>query len=89
MKKILQFSFTVLTIFIELMSGVMVNAMLKRRNRCIEFPINTKMGLCVIQDCEFVCKKRSKGLEGICSKYNAQGKDPKQCNCCGLWPPLS
>ncbi|EFH40163.1 predicted protein, partial [Arabidopsis lyrata subsp. lyrata] len=56
--------------------------------QCKHQVVNPKTGLCVLKDCESLCKKRSKGLEGICWKFNAQGKDPKQCKCCGLWPPL-
>ncbi|AED95684.1 Defensin-like protein 147 [Arabidopsis thaliana] len=88
MKKIFQLSFTVFIIFISLVLGVVGNVQQKRSNRCIDFPVNPKTGLCVLKDCESVCKKTSKGLEGICWKFNAKGKDPKQCKCCGLWPPL-
>ncbi|XP_023633359.1 defensin-like protein 147 [Capsella rubella] len=70
-----------------MITGVMGNVEQIRSNRCIEFPIKSKTGLCVLKDCESFCKKKGKGLEGMCPTF-AKQKDPKHCYCCGPWPPL-
>ncbi|EOA33912.1 hypothetical protein CARUB_v10021405mg [Capsella rubella] len=86
MKKSFQLSFIVLTIVTIFVLGVVGNVEQKKQyRRCLPFPVNTKTGFCVNDDCESMCKKKGKGLVGMCGGHTPKGKNPTKCFCCGLW----
>ncbi|KAL0694900.1 hypothetical protein Bca4012_062082 [Brassica carinata] len=80
MRKTPQLSFTVLTIFIILVLGMMANA-LEKRKLCDEqqLPVN-KNGLCVDSECQTQCQQK-RGPKAKSTCFGSKNKLPMNCIC--------
>ncbi|KAH0885289.1 hypothetical protein HID58_061385, partial [Brassica napus] len=80
MRKTLQPSFTVLTIFIILVLGMIANAQEKRKY-CDEqqLPVN-KNGLCVDSECQAKCHEK-RGAKAKSTCFGSKDRKPMNCIC--------
>ncbi|KAH0885291.1 hypothetical protein HID58_061387, partial [Brassica napus] len=80
MRKTLQPSFTVLTIFIILVLGMIANAQEKRKY-CDEqqLPVN-KNGLCVDSECQAKCREK-RGAKAKSTCFGSKDRKPMNCIC--------
>ncbi|KAL0692872.1 hypothetical protein Bca4012_060052 [Brassica carinata] len=80
MKKVSQLSFTVLSIFLILVLGMMVNAVEKKKLcKQQQLPVNSN-GVCVDSECQAKCVAKL-GANGKSLCHGSKGKTPMNCHC--------